>query len=95
MMEAGKQSIGYKVINLLIKKYNLNAEWLATGKGEPTTKHTAPEGGILGKSIKALVASNRELHARIMQMEKAILILEKNQSHFIKVIERFVKDQQK
>jgi transcriptional regulator with XRE-family HTH domain len=94
-MESGKQSIGYKVINRMIEAYRLNAEWLATGEGHPIAKPAPDTGGLMGKSIKTLEKNIRELETKLIQMEKSMRIMEVNQAHFIKRIEKFLESQQK
>lgn len=91
-MQAGKTPIGFAVTKAFIECYNMNAKWLATGdKSEnPTNKPAKETGGQMGKSIQELNAEIRDLKGSIIQMEKAIAILEANQNFFIKRIEQLL-----
>jgi transcriptional regulator with XRE-family HTH domain len=94
LIETGRKSPGYKVINSLVNKYNLNTEWLLTGKGEPVMKQDTPDTNM-GTTLQRLIAANRELETKVLAMEKTMLIMEKNQEFFLARIEKFMEQQQK
>ena len=86
LIEAGKKSVDYRIVESLIKKYHLNLEWLTTGKGTETLKHDAPK--------NELVINIKDLQGEIQLLKKAMMIMQANQNHFIGVIEKFMQSQE-
>jgi len=83
MIEAGKRAPGHKFIKKLIKDYKLNEEWWNTGVGSPKKGIPVDKAASLKKTF--------DLMGEIELMQRAMLIMEKNQAHFIKVMENRMK----
>jgi transcriptional regulator with XRE-family HTH domain len=74
-IESGAKGIGYSMIENLITNYQLNAEWLTTGHGAMKQNVERPK--------KDLVKDVNSLLQEIELLKKTILIMQKNQEHFI------------
>lgn len=88
LIESAGQSVDYKFVALLIKKYQLNAEWLSTGIGNMRLKQEPQKAG-------ELITNIADLKSEIEILKKAIMIMQVNQNHFIKVIQKFMDENNK
>ena len=79
IIESGKRKVSFTLTQKLINEYNLNAEWLATGKGLER---------LDGKTADTARASLQNLYIEVQSIKKGIAMMEANMNHFIKVIER-------
>ena len=88
-MMNGKQSIGFATTKSLVKEFNMNARWLAEGKPSehPISKPAPDSPTLMGQGIQELRKEVIDLKATISQMERAISIMEANQTFFIKRME--------
>jgi transcriptional regulator with XRE-family HTH domain len=74
-IESGAKGIGYSMIQKMITDYQLNAEWLTSGH--------LPMQNDIEKPKSDLVKDVSSLLQEIELLKKTILIMQKNQEHFI------------
>ncbi|AMR34195.1 hypothetical protein A0256_23445 [Mucilaginibacter sp. PAMC 26640] len=78
-MERGMLKIPFDLVSRLAKEYHLNTEWLAKGTGGKLDKNPPKQ---------KLLTDINALNAEMENLKKAIKIMELNQSHLMKIIER-------
>jgi transcriptional regulator with XRE-family HTH domain len=78
-MEHHQAPIKFEFISKLVKEYGLNQEWFSTGKGKPQAAAAAKAN---------LITDLGALATEIELLKKYVKIMEVNQNHFIKLIER-------
>jgi hypothetical protein len=90
-IEAAKRKIDFKTLRTLSSKYGLNTDWLATGYGEPIieVQESLPPDDINAK-MKHFEKEVRELKTVVLDMERAIKLMEANQTYFIKRMEQLL-----
>lgn len=80
-LENGNRGIRMNFILLYIDKYDLNTKWLASGEGSHKLKEVEATGGQLAKT-------QNELLKRLAKLEHYIALMEANQAHFMKAVEK-------
>jgi transcriptional regulator with XRE-family HTH domain len=83
-MENGRAPIRYEFVALLEKNFGLNSDWLGRGEGKPQDKAPVKPSG--------LVTDMNELLLELSFLRKQFKMMEANQKHFIKIVERLDKE---
>ncbi|MEQ7800525.1 helix-turn-helix transcriptional regulator [Pedobacter sp. ASV1-7] len=78
-LESGSKRPGLDLVELLIEKYNLNTEWLATGLGDKQTT---------GPAKPTVRGSLSQAHADLSTMRQSMKILHSNLNQLYDIIEK-------
>lgn len=76
-IESGRKRPNIEIIEVMIRDFNLNTEWLATGNGNKQT--TGPAKPTAGSGLAMA-------HTDILMLRKVVMILDANLNHAIKTI---------